>query len=190
MAKTVRIDIGPLRAFANELHDAPRTGPVDTMLKQWGSRYLAFLRRRFTAFSTGGGDWPDLAPSTKKARRGPQRRKKARRKSGSAKTTTRGSGQRFAILRDTGTLLAALNVGAPGNKCDRVPNGIEAGFGGPARHPKGKATIADIARFHNEGSGDLPQRRIIVPPNNETVEGMRQDAVRACTALGLKHGKH
>jgi len=188
MAKTVRTNIDPLKALARELHDAPRSGPVDAMFKQWGTRYLAFTRRRFVAFSGGGGDWPDLAPSTKKARRGPTSRKKVRRRKGAA-TTTRGSGRKFAILRDTGTLLAALDVGAPGNRFDRLPDGIEVGFGGPSRHPKGKATIADIARFHNQGAGKLPQRKIIVPPDSPTVEGMRQDGVRAVQALGAKHGK-
>ena len=136
--------------------------------------------------STGGGDWPDLAPSTKKGRRGAKRHVKRGHGAKGAKTTTRGSGASFAILRDTGTLLAALTIGAPGNKNEVIDAGIEVGFGGADKHPKAKgATIADIARYHNAGSGTLPVRKILVLPDTSTVSGMQADATNACHKLGL-----
>jgi len=43
----------------------------------------------------------------------------------------------------------------------------------------GMVTIADIAGFHQEGGGRLPQRRIIVGPNARTQQGMIADGDRA-----------
>lgn len=46
------------------------TGPFADMRRQWGKRYEAFVRKRFTANSRGVGDgsWPVLAMSTIRAR--------------------------------------------------------------------------------------------------------------------------
>jgi hypothetical protein len=162
------------------------------MFKQWGARYLAFARRRFTEQSRGGGEWPDLAPATKKARRGGGRRK-TRSKRARTKTTSRGTGRKFAILKDTGTLFNALTIGAPGNLFRRVNGGIRVGFGGPATHPDGDATIRDIAVFHDQGDG-VPKRQIIVPPDRPTQIGMQGDTQRAVQRLGrqseVRHMQH
>ena len=159
-------------------------GPIHEMFTRWGKRYLTFVRRRFVRMSRGG--WKGLAKSTLKGRRGPEatRRRKTRRRVGTAKTTTRGGAGRVAILRDTGTLLAGLTFGKPGNLLRRLPKAVRVGFGGPSRHPGGKATIADIAGFHNTGEGDLPKREIIVPPDQRTVEGMRRDVIAAARKIG------
>jgi len=134
-----RIDIRGLNKFVKGIKAGSQStgsGPVNNMLKAWGARYLTFIRRRFAKFSRGGGDWKPLAESTKKARRGSKRRK-TRSSRAKTKTTTRGSGKKFAILRDTGILLKALSIGAPGNLFKRVKGGIQVGFGGSAKH-KGK----------------------------------------------------
>lgn len=168
MAKRVRLNIRGLKRFGREVRRSFGSGPIDSMYKKWGARYLAFTRRRFVKFSRGGGNWAPLDEKTVK-----QRRK------------GRGRG-RPATLRDTGTLLNALTVGAPGNMFRRTSRGIRVGFGGPARHPDGKATIADIARFHDAGAGDLPQRRIIVVPDAPTIARMNADAAQAGSELGRK----
>lgn len=86
-----------------------------------------------------------------------------------------------AILLDTGTLFAALNLNMPGNIKRRIEGGLEVGIGGPAMHPGGGASIADIAVFHHTGdtAHNLPARPIIVPPDAETIEQMSGDARRA-----------
>lgn len=81
----------------------------------------------------------------------------------------------ISILRDKGLLFNALAPafsGAPGQLQEDIPFGVRVGFGGPGRHPDGAATIADIASFHQEGGPHLPQRKIIVPPDEPTRERM------------------
>ena len=93
------------------------------------------------------------------------------------------------ILRDTGTLFGALDVGGRGTLFKDLPNGIRVGFSGTTRHPKGKATLADIAGFHDQGGkgGRPPQRQILVAPDQATVRGMLADAERATARMLQKH---
>jgi len=91
------------------------------------------------------------------------------------------------ILRDTGVLFKALDVGAAGNLFILMDKGVRVGFGGVAKHPDGKATIADIARFHNAGKGRLPKRQIIFLPDVETQLGMLKD-LRAGVKKLMKGG--
>ena len=183
---TTRMDLRGFDKFRRKVKQGLRrggTGPIDNMLKAWGVRYLTFTRRRYSKFSRGGGDWKSLAESTKKARRGGKRRK-TRSARARTKTTSRGTGKKFAILRDTGILLRALTIGASGNLFKRISDGIQVGFGGPAKHPGGKATIADIAAFHNTGGGNLPKREILVKPDARTIRAMKASAVKYVGKVG------
>lgn len=163
MAASVKLRVRGLRRLQREAARSSNSKPIDTMLKQWGKRYLAFTKRRFQKQSGGGGVWPDLAESTKRQRRG--------------------SGQ-YKILQDKlRSLVKALTIGAPGNLFDIKRGRIRVGFGGPARHPDGFATIADIARFHQTGKGHLPKREIIVEPDAGTVRGMNRDTQKALKKL-------
>lgn len=95
-------------------------------------------------------------------------------------------GNRTSILRDTGTLFAALQpvfAGSPGAIEEHTPFGVMVGYGGTMKHPSGNATIADIASFHQEGAGNLPVRRIIVPPDDATQTLMAGDMRRALDEL-------
>jgi hypothetical protein len=153
MSKDVRVNLAPLTRLVKAF--TPGTRPFDRLMKRWAYIYRAFARRQFVKQSRGGGGWVSLASSTKK------RRRKARKGHQGSRS--------FAILRDTGTLFAALNptIKKPGSYEKPLPDGVRIGFGGPARHPKGKATIADIAYFHDQGQG-VPQRRILVDPDDKT----------------------
>lgn len=103
-------------------------------------------------------------------------------------------GRKFAILRDTGTLFAALSptfTNKPGSIEENIPGGIRVGYGGTHSYPKGKgkgkgkskATIADIASFHQEGKGRLPVRKIIVPPTKPIIDAMENDMQRAINSI-------
>ena len=181
----VTLDMQPLRAMMSEvrsdLRSASGSGPIRrTMLHQMGIIYLEFVKRRFVKFSRGGGDWKPLAQSTIRSRR---RGGKKRGGVNTVKVRTKKTGGKVAILRDTSTLLAALDVGNPGNLFKHITNGVKVGFAGNKRHPKGKATVADIAAFHNRGGpgGKPPKRRILAEPDaktNRQFDHVRQLAVQ------------
>jgi hypothetical protein len=97
----------------------------------------------------------------------------------------------ISILRDTGTLFDALSpqfAGNPGALEDHIPFGVHVGYGGPGQHPKGRATVADIASFHQVGGGRLPRRMIIVPTPAATAEQMRQDMDRGIARAIIETG--
>ena len=158
----VLLNLRGLKKFTASL--STNSPAVVKTLKQWGVRYRGFVQRRFDTFSKGGGNWPPLKPATI-----------ARRRKGPGQGT-------IAILRDTGTVFRALNpvLGQPGSfeEIGAQPFSVVLGFGGAAVHPNGKATIADIASFHNSGAGNLPRRQIIVMPSPELLRDMAADAQR------------
>lgn len=149
------------------------SGPVRGALRQWGARARAYWQERFDKNSRGGGDWPPLSVRTM------ARRRKARK-------GARGKPRQFSILRDTGTMFAALVPDfqrKPGQLQQDIAFGVKVGYGGPHRHPKGKATIADIASFHQEGKGNLPAREIILALPGSVTQQMAGDMGRALERL-------
>ncbi len=188
---TVKIDLGALEEFKDRLDKDLRSGgqiiggsPINNALKQWSVRYRSFIQQRFLLYSRGGGDWKPLAQST-------MARRRKGKKSGKAKYGI------FAILRDTGQLFNAIEPifsGKPGQLEEKIPFGIRVGYGGPGIYTKkhnesgGVHTIADIASFHQNGSKTLPKREIIVPPDQHTIDLMRQDMQRGIDKL-LNHAQ-
>lgn len=150
-------------------------GPMANCLGLWAVRYRSFAQLRFDTYSRGGGDWQVLAVSTMKKRR-------------------QGKGRilKFAILRDTNTLFTALNptfINSPGAIEDRIPYGVLVGYGGLQRYSDSsgkvsRATIADIANFHQSGFlPRLPKREIIVDPPAELIQVMANDAEKAMQSV-------
>ena len=86
-------------------------------------------------------------------------------------------------------MLSALNVGGRGNLFKDIQNGVRVGFGGGTKHPSGKATIAEIAVFHNVGGkgGKPPQRAILVEPDSAAIRAMNAAGKRAVGKLLRKH---
>ena len=164
------------KAFQSDLRSAGN-GPIRKALKQWGARYRSFAQERFDQYSKGGGDWPPLSLFTILGRRkGPRKRKKETKK----------PIVKHAILRDTGTLFAALAPtfsNKPGAVEEQIPFGIRVGYGGPIRHGKGAATIAEIAAAHQTGGPKLPQRKIIVDPQGNVIAAMTADMQRAIDSM-------
>lgn len=145
---TYRFNSEPLRRYAAKIKSSSR-GPVRKMLDRWGTIYLDFVRDRFERLSRSGGgkDWPPLQESTI--------------------TRRRGEGIGVGVLWDTGTLLGGLSPGGAGNlfRFSAGKQAVEVGYGGQDRHPKAPLSIAELARIHDEGKGDMPRRRILVEPN-------------------------
>lgn len=176
ISTTIAIDLSRLKKFRNALSSdlsGASQGPVRQALSQWAARYRGFVQERFDAFSKGGGDWPPLSPATIKARRKGKKPKK-------------GKAAKVAILRDTGTLFAALTpqfVGAPGAVERHVPFGVVVGYGGNASHPNAPLSIAQLAAVHDQGLGNVPQRKILVPPSEHVKSLMIGDMDRALDKL-------
>lgn len=179
ITSTVSVDLKGLEKFekdvVTQLNGA--NGPAKKALKLWAVRYRSYVQLRFDTYSKGGGNWRALSAATIKTRR------KGRGKKNGISGT-------FTILRDTGTLFAALApifTGAPGAIEEEIPFGIRVGFGGPQKYVTGKktkASIADIASFHQNGVAPrLPQREIIVPPNAQLLETMADDMTKALNEL-------
>ncbi len=182
MSRDVKVNLEPLRRFAATVERDLRrggNGPVRNAVRQWAVRFRSFLQERFDRLSkSGGGEWAPLKASTKRRRRkGKGRTVKAR---GKTRTFAQGT---VSILRDTGTLFGALHpqfTHKPGQLQQDIPMGVRVGYGGPAKHPGGKASIADIAHFHQVGNlPHLPARPIIVDPDQHTVNQMARDMERA-----------
>jgi hypothetical protein len=91
------------------------------------------------------------------------------------------------ILIDRRVLIHALDISAPGNVTRREGPSVSFGFGGPDMYPAGHATIAAIAAAHQtggrHGKATLPQRRILVAPPEDVVNGMLGDARKAIAAI-------
>lgn len=185
----VHVDTGGLdllaESVARGLRSASPTGGAvhfRRMLKRWGVRYLEFTRRRYfrLARSGGGGEWPPLSPVTI-ARRRQGRAGSSRLRDPSTGKMVEGVGT-AAILIDTASLIAALNIGAPGSLFKETAAGtLRVGFA-PVQHTgdeSGPITFAEIARIHQFGSGRIPARPILVAPDVATLAGMASDAKRA-----------
>ena len=156
----VKVDFSALVRWQNVVK--ARSGAVKIGLRQWGVIYRAAMQERFVKFSMGGGNWRKLSSITIKHRR-------------QAKRNTR-FGRTASILRDTGTLFAALNpVLSPGSQEELTKFGILVGFGGTAKHPSSRRgkSIKQIADIHQSGiPGRLPKREIIVKPDKITTDVM------------------
>lgn len=166
---TVKLNLRPLDRLVDKVVNGK--GPMRDVYTQWAARYRAFARARFVKLGRGGGDWAPLAESTKR-----QRRKARRGYKGSRK---------FTILRDTDTLFNALHpqLENPGALKKHLRDGIRVGYGGSARHPKGKMTIARLAEIHHRGLGHNPARPIIVEPDRATLNRMKKDYERGLRKL-------
>lgn len=212
---TVIIDLGPLKKFKVALENDLRrsaNGHIRAAFKKWAARYRAFLRERFSIQSRGGGEWPPLALSTQMAgRRGKLYRKarnaflrgklqkfvsadgKVKSKRVFAKTFV---APKVAILIDTGTLFGSLDPvfkGKPGQYEEDVDYGIAVGYGNRSLHPSGNKaalTVEDIAMFHQRGGRNLPQRKIIVPPDQATMDGMAKDMQTALERMIKETGNN
>lgn len=175
----VKINLRGLSAFQREVSGDLRKkgqGRIRKALRQCAAVYRSDMSERFDTFSKGGGDWAPLKKSTI-ARRRKGRNKKAKRKA--------------SILRDTGTLFAALNTrftGKPGQVEKDIPFGIRVGIGGSGKHPSGSITVAKIASFHQLGKGRLPKRQIIVEPSTGAIKRMSEILTNAMQQTAKRSG--
>ncbi len=163
------INVRGMKRMEREIRQGLRStapSPIRDAFKQWGFRYRSFSRERYDRFSKGGGNWKGLTEGTKKQRRG--------------------EGERASILRDKNTLFMVFNPTfkhLAGQYEKGVPFGVVVGYGGPARHPEAKMTVAKLAEIHHGGLGNNPERKLVVEPKDFLKRQMAGDMERAITKI-------
>ena len=179
-----RVNTRPLEQVMGDIRRGLRSGgsagPVRSMLRQCGKRYLSAMKRRALKNSRGGGEWPALKPSTVRTRR-----KGGKKRGGVNVVKVKDTGGNVAILNNTGVLIGALQKGNPHNLFKDIRRGVRVGFG-PTKHPDDKTvTIAQIARWHHDGAGNLPARKLLHDPKSDPslMRGMSSDAERALNRM-------
>lgn len=165
---SLKLDASQLEKFGRALdQEINRSGtgrrPMHEALVAAALRYMAFIRRRFATQSRGGGEWPNLSPSTLARRRsgaGVQGRAAVRRSNQALSARGVSSVGRAAILRDTGTLANSTTNYATEQLTDGVRVGSEVQYG----------------KYHQEGGknpGRPPRRAIFVDPDPTTMDAIR-----------------
>jgi hypothetical protein len=138
-------------------------------VERGGEQYLAAMSRRFGEME--GGGWRPLARKTVQQR------------------VRQGFPGPAPILRRTGELRRGLIRGAPGNAFETHGAGVRVGYGGGAAHSpypgqkRGRASIADIAAFHQSGTSRLPARTILVLPDPSTQKAIADAVAVAVRAI-------
>jgi len=144
---TVDLKIPGLRRLQAILDSQAYPPVIVQAVKEGAKIFRTWLYDRFEMLSAGGADehgvgWEPLAASTLKG-----------------KKSNRG------ILRDTDTLIDALDPegGAPGSRETIDGMSFEVGYGGGAIHPGG-ITINQLAQLHQFGTTKMPARTLVVEP--------------------------
>ena len=169
--RNVQLDLRPLQALRRatlraNLSAGGGAPEYEAMYRQWRVRYLAFIQRRYDRMSRGG--WPPLAESTKRRRRG--------------------DGDQAAILKDTGTLFNSLDISRADN-FRRIAGGVRVGFLSGQRGAGDAPTISELGAIHHFGRGHIPQRTIIVQPDQQVIAGMMADTRRATQRIMARLGR-
>ena len=164
----VSLQLNGLTRLRKALESTADSVHIQTMLKNWGMRYMAEQQELFADNSRGGGSWVGLAEATIAGKK----------RKGSRTPTT--------ILRDRSILFHALNpinqALGPGQYRQLGPLSIEIGIGGSGTYPSGVA-IAEVARVHHMGEGRMPKRVILNPVSAQVRAGMIIDANNALSKI-------
>jgi len=161
---TVAVNLHGLRKFKDALADADlrksESRPIRDAVEQWGVLLTEFLSDRWLIFSLGGGTWKALNPKY-------------------LAWKIRKDYLPF-ILRMTDqafNLFSAKFTRKPGAISGDVKFGVRVGFSEAMQVPhqtNPQMTVAAIMMLHQQGIGNLPQRKIIVGPDTATRAKMRE----------------
>ncbi len=159
MKLNVNVNLKGLTKFQETLEADLRlsgNGPIRAAMHEWNVIMARFLIARWERMSHGG--WTPLRPATiaRKAK----------------------LGLLLLILRATDQMFQAFSpemARKPGKITQDIPFGTRIGFGPGMKYPHGRGgpTMEKIAMWHQTGAGNLPVRKIIVPPDTTTKAQMR-----------------
>ncbi len=160
MDPSLPIDASALLSALGRLADVGQSPEAKEGLRDAASAYMESMAGRYVANSGGGGEWPPLAPATILARSrriDHQRTPTARRLS---------QGGRFPILIDRGRLYASMTRGNAGYVEEETSGGGNVGVT--------VGTSVPYAAAHQSGGGRLPRRAVLVEPDPQALETIRQ----------------
>lgn len=133
--------------------DAP--GPFQNACVNALDYLMQWEQERYEQFSEGGGDWPDLAPSTKLKRAYKQGYRRGRHPRGEETALEQVASWQFPILIDTGTLFESLTSASGFHEYVFEADGVSS------------VTNVPYGVYHQLGGsipGRPPQRQFIVEP--------------------------
>lgn len=134
-----------------------KQGPVKDVQRSWADLYRAFIVKRFTLFSLGGGNWKPI--SDKRAKKKGHRR----------------------ILVDTRFL--RLKLSAIIDVIRVTSRSMVFGFRSTIHHPTANMPVADLAEIHQQGLGNNPERKILVEPDDQSIKDMKKAAKKTFTEV-------
>lgn len=169
MNMALRVGVDPLFAFLRMARTRARAGMGNADLRNGVEdaqrAYLAGERAKFmsASHSAGGGEWPDLAPSTK-LRRYRQAGGRFRRTKGVSRMDRlrQVASIPFPILYITGHFYSSLTPGEPDAYMAQTPDSIKVG------------TRVPWAHYHQTGGRRLPQRRFLHEPDDDQAKLMTE----------------
>jgi hypothetical protein len=166
----VNIDTSAFHRFADQASAAVQAGMNDSdiLLGHENAQivYLADQRDKFNENSAGGGEWPDLKPSTKRARV-----YRAGGKLGRGKNKIDVASLPLRILYESGDLYTSLYPNSPSNVFYHTQDAVIVG------------TEDFKAIYHQQGTRRMPQRQILHPPTAQLLEQMTQPIVAGFRAM-------
>lgn len=156
---------------------------VSDVLQAWAELYRSAMQERFRTFSRGGGDWKPLSSGYLDALAEEAGKDGKKKVYGLGKYQGRGK----KILIDTGMLFHSLDpefsaAQTSGGAMEMNTFEVAVSFSPSLMHkPKDgvkksePVTMLELAEKHHFGQG-VPSRKILVEPDSETLELMKQAA--------------
>lgn len=143
-----------------------RHGAINEAYIDWAKYYGEFTRKRFMKFKRGAGNWRRLKPETIKAKR------------------RAGYTRPRWILYATALMQKSLNPRFLKSTAKIKGRGtkMQVTYGGKKRYRiKGKRgpLVAEVMKYHNEGKGCLPKRRIFINPPTSVQKKMAERMEKA-----------
>lgn len=151
----VRVNLGSWKRFQKAVHS--NSGEIRKAYGDWSKYYASFIRKRFIRASKGGGGWKHLAPST------------------IARKRAKGSRYWRRILMDTGKMYKVLDPRLLRStaRTRKKKTGITVTYGSRRKYRKGPL-VSDVMRWHHNGYGSVPRRRIFINPDRRTLRKMAE----------------
>ena len=143
--------------------------PFNIAIRKWGEQYRSFLKHRFNRLKKPeGGEWRKIAERTHRWR---------------IKKHNIRHRQILYVTRTLYKLTDKKYNPAKGHYAKKTKYGATIGVAGYKKHPDYPGTIYRLVKFHAKGNAITPKRRIIVKPDQPTIDKMHKSMTWAMKRL-------